>query len=543
MPPRMMPGITVQRDIEYVERGGKSRTLDLFLPEKTDSVLPVIVWIHGGGWKSGSKEMTPRIPFVRFGYAFASLNYRLSGEAPWPAQLDDCKAAIRWLRANAAKFHLDPDRIGVWGQSSGGHLVAMLGVTGDKDNRVQAVCDWSGSHDLVALFDLKVRNQDGTTGSPIIELLGGPGVATKPKAAQASPLTHVSKDAPPFLIMHGDKDPLIPIKQSELLDAALRKAGVECKFVVVPGAGHGFGGPDINNQVVEFFDKHLKSSTAPAAAPSARATTTRHPASTGIQWIDVHNHFYPDNFVHADFSDSVRVALAQMDQAGISKKILLPPPVGVRPDVRFLQACQQACRSHRDRFAFGCCADLNAMITNSTNVTDALRHEAGREIRFGVLRPGATIRAERHARHAFDASGHDHVLPAASDLLRGEVHRLQTRGAEAVDLHARDPEIPARLQRRRLRDHRALLAHRRDDAHHDVVELRRVEGQALLKLREQAGQQIDRLHLVEAAVLLAFAARRAHSVEDHRVGHGDSPIDKPLWCSSHSDQVTKQVLG
>ena len=175
--------------------------------------------------------------------------------------------------------------------------------------------------------------------------------------------------------------------------------------------------------------------------------------------------------------------------------------------------------------------------------TDALRHEAGREIRFGVLRPGAAIRTERHARHAFDASGHDHVLPAASDLLRGEVHRLQTRGAEAVDLHARDPEIPARLQRRRLRDHRALLAHRRDDAHHDVVELRRVEGQALLKLREQAGQQIDRLHLVEAAVLLAFAARRAHSVKDHRVGHGDSPIDKPLWCSSHSDQVTKQVLG
>jgi acetyl esterase/lipase len=256
-PAQLSPGTSVQRDLEYVEGGGRSRSLDLYVPENPAGALPVVVWIHGGGWRSGSKDMVPALSLLSHGYAIASINYRLSGEAPWPAQLDDCKAAIRWLRANAPRQHLDPNHIGVWGSSSGGHLVAMLGVTGDQDSRVQAVCDWSGSHDLVALFDLQVPGENGKTAFPIIELLGGKGVATKAKAAQASPLTHVSRDAAPFLLMHGDRDQLIPIQQSELFDAALRKAGAECKFVVVPGAGHGFGGTEIDNQVAEFFDQHL----------------------------------------------------------------------------------------------------------------------------------------------------------------------------------------------------------------------------------------------------------------------------------------------
>jgi acetyl esterase/lipase len=398
-------GTTVQRDVEYVEGGGKSRCLDLYAPDRSDGALPVVVWIHGGGWKTGGKEMGPAPMLVPHGYAVASINYRLSGEAPWPAQLDDCRAAIRWLRANAAKYNLDPNRIGVWGQSSGGHLAAMLGVTGDKDGRVQAVCDWSGPQDLVEMFDLKMRNPDGAMDQPVIELLGGPGVATKQKAAEASPITHVTKEAPPFLIMHGDNDRLVPLKQSELLDAALRKAGVECKFVVVPGAGHVFGGPDIFKQVAGFFDQRLRrppgqaqaqATTAPAAAaPRETGGAASRPAGS-LQWIDVHNHIYPDK--NGDFSESVRVALALMDQAGISRKMLLPPPAGMRPDERFLKSCQEACKANRNRFAFGAASDLDSMMLNESNVTDALRRDFEKKAEE-IVRQGASSFGEVFVMH------------------------------------------------------------------------------------------------------------------------------------------------
>jgi acetyl esterase/lipase len=220
--------------------------------------LPVVVWIHGGAWWAGSKEFSPTTPLLSRGYATARLNYRLSQEAPWPAQIDDCKAAIRWLRNNSGTYHFDPDRIGVWGASAGGHLVAMLGVTGDKDSRVQAVCDWFGPADLTTMFELKLPNQNRENTSPVVQLLGGPKAATKEQAAAASPLMYVNKNAAPFLIMHGDKDPLVPLSQSEQLDAALRKVGANSELVVIPGAGHGLAGPDIFKQVQEFFDKHLK---------------------------------------------------------------------------------------------------------------------------------------------------------------------------------------------------------------------------------------------------------------------------------------------
>ena len=150
---------------------------------------------------------------------------------------------------------------------------------------------------------------------------------------------------------------------------------------------------------------------------------------------------------------------------------------------------------------------------------DALRHEAGGDVGGRVLRPGAAVGADGDARHAFDAAGDDHVFPAARHFLRRQVHGLEAGGAEAVDLHAGDLHVPAGLQRRRLGDHRALLADGRDDAHHHVVELGRIEAVALLQLRQQAGEQVDGLDLVQAAVLLALAARRANGVEDHGVRH------------------------
>jgi acetyl esterase/lipase len=258
-------GTTVLRNLEYVKGGHERQKLDLYLPEKLEPApLPVIVWIHGGGWQAGSKDRCPAIPFVAKGYAVASINYRLSQHATFPAQIEDCKAAIRWLRANAAKYHLDADHIGAWGASAGGHLVALLGTTGnmkqwdvgdnkDQSSRVQAVVDWFGRTDF--------RTVGSRADSPVTKLLGGPVAENKEKATQASPVTHVTKGDPPFLIMHGDMDPLVAASQSEELTEALKKAGVEVTLKILKGAKHGgpeFSTPESRKLIADFFDKHLK---------------------------------------------------------------------------------------------------------------------------------------------------------------------------------------------------------------------------------------------------------------------------------------------
>lgn len=274
---RLPEGVRALRDIEYVNGGGQAQSLDLFLPEKSEGSLPIIVWIHGGGWRAGDKRGGPALPFTTRGYAVASLNYRLTPKAIFPSQIEDCKAALRWLRAHAKEHNLNPDRIGVWGSSAGGHLVALLGTSGgvkdlegnsgnpDQSSRVQAVCDWFGPTDFAqmeahALNPGKPFNHDGAD-SPESVLVGGPIQENKDKVRRANPLTYVTADDPPFLIMHGDKDPLVPHHQSELLEAALKKAGVEVTFQTIKGAGHGgpgFQDPQATKTIEEFFDKHLK---------------------------------------------------------------------------------------------------------------------------------------------------------------------------------------------------------------------------------------------------------------------------------------------
>ncbi|MBI4657701.1 MAG: alpha/beta hydrolase [Verrucomicrobia bacterium] len=261
-------GARVYRDLEYVPGGHERQKLDLYLP-KEGNHLPLIVWVHGGAWLGGNKDRCPAVPFLREGYAAASINYRLSQHAVFPAQIEDCKAAIRWLRANAAKYGIDPGHIGVWGSSAGGHLAALLGTTGDVKefetgenlqvtSRVQAVCDWFGPTDFTQMSKFASRIDHDAADSPESKLIGGPVQQHKEKAARANPITFVSKDDPPFLIMHGDQDPLVPMNQSELLQEALKVAGVNTTLHVVRGGGHGFGGPDINRMVREFFAKHLK---------------------------------------------------------------------------------------------------------------------------------------------------------------------------------------------------------------------------------------------------------------------------------------------
>jgi acetyl esterase/lipase len=267
--PKLPEGTKVHRDLEYVKGGHERQRLDLYLPEKADKPLPVILWVHGGAWLTGSKDSGgPALPFVSKGYAVASINYRLSQHAKFPAQIEDCKAAIRWLRANAKTYNLDPDHIGVWGASAGGHLVALLGTSGDvpelegkegatdQSSRVEAVVDWFGPSDVTKMGG----SHDGPD-SPEAKLLGGPVQENKDKAARANPIAYVSKDDPPFLILHGDKDTSVPFTQSELLEEALRKAGVDVTLRPVKGAGH--GGPQFSSEenrklVEEFFDKHLK---------------------------------------------------------------------------------------------------------------------------------------------------------------------------------------------------------------------------------------------------------------------------------------------
>jgi acetyl esterase/lipase len=294
---RVPPGVTAHRDLAYVVDGHERQKLDLFVPEKSDGPLPLIIWIHGGGWQNGSKDGCPplRTGFTDRGYAVASLNYRLSGHAVFPAQIEDCKAAIRWLREHAEDYRLDPQRFGVWGSSAGGHLAALVGTSGDvkafdvgphldQSSRVQAVCDYFGPTDFTVFVTTPGYERHATANSPEAKLLGGPVAENKDKAARASPITYVSRDDPAFLIVHGDEDPVVPINQSQLLHDALERAGVNSHFHTIKGGGHGqgFGGAEIEPMVNGFFDRVLKA--RPLPANPGPATTSGDYQLDGERW-------------------------------------------------------------------------------------------------------------------------------------------------------------------------------------------------------------------------------------------------------------------
>jgi acetyl esterase/lipase len=269
--PTLPEGTTALTDLAYVPDGGPRRTLDLYVP-KSEAPVPLIIWVHGGGWQGGSKQNPKAIRFLTRGYAVASINYRLSQMAPFPAQIQDCKAAVRYLRSIAKEHNIDPDRFGAWGESAGGHLVAMLGTCEETafdeqpdgkrpSARVQAVCDWFGPSDFATFLDGVAAERREALVQILEKLFDGPLDQKKELARRASPAAHVSKMAAPFLIVHGDKDPIVMLKQSELLHAALGKAGVESTLHVVPGGSHGgpgFDSAEVRAAIEQFFDKHLK---------------------------------------------------------------------------------------------------------------------------------------------------------------------------------------------------------------------------------------------------------------------------------------------
>jgi acetyl esterase/lipase len=268
-PPQIFP------DIEYRRIGDKSLTLDLY-SQPQDEPLPMVIWVHGGAWRMGENKQPPAVPLLTYqGFAVASITYRLSQEALFPAQIQDCKAAVRWLRAYARQYNLNPDKIGAWGASAGGHLVSLLGLAAnvpafeegdhlDYSSQVQAVCDWYGPTDFLQMDSQALAGSPllhDAADSPESQLVGGPIQENRDKAAEANPITYITREHPPFLIMHGAQDPLVPFHQSQLLAQALTAAGVPVTFMPVIGAGHGgegFRQPALLQQVVEFFTYHLK---------------------------------------------------------------------------------------------------------------------------------------------------------------------------------------------------------------------------------------------------------------------------------------------
>lgn len=190
------------------------------------------------------------------GYAVAAIEYRLSPEATFPSQLEDCEAAIRWLRTNSARHGLNAERIGVWGHSSGGHLAALLGLAGE----VQAVCAISTPTDLIRMHRDAIGNpiMDPRVPGAIEALLGGPIDTRLDKARAASPIHHVNSNSAPFLLIHGAKDRTVPVNQSELFAAALKTAGVETTLKIFPHGRHSPGSLSRRSLIKGFFDRHLR---------------------------------------------------------------------------------------------------------------------------------------------------------------------------------------------------------------------------------------------------------------------------------------------
>jgi acetyl esterase/lipase len=257
-------------NLPYVENGHARQKLDLYLPAQPKG--PLLVWIHGGGWRTGSKDKPPGLALVKNGVAVASIEYRFSQDAIFPAQIEDCKAAIRWLRAHAKEYGYRDDMFAAWGASAGGHLVALLGVTGqvhdfdvganlDQSSAVQCVIDWFGPADFPA-YDpasptpmVQPENPD----SVIAQLLGGPMSQKLELAKRASPVMWVTKEAAPMLIMQGTADPLVPPDQSRRLADKLKAAGADVTLDIIEGAGHGgpqFTAPEKLKLMFEFLTKH-----------------------------------------------------------------------------------------------------------------------------------------------------------------------------------------------------------------------------------------------------------------------------------------------
>lgn len=272
---------TSHLNIEYANIEGFSLQLDIHTPDQQTAPTPLIIWIHGGGWQGGSRSLSPngfQLRQAQRGYAVASLSYRLSGRAKFPAQIYDVKTAIRWLRANAQTYNLDVNKFAVWGSSAGGHLSVLVGTSSaagaledfssgnaNQNSKVQAVLDWFGPTDLLQMDANALPCTiicHSCSGSPEANLLGCPIPNCRLKAKRPNPIRFINSNSiyPPFLIMHGTADCSVPPHQSQLLQNALTSIGATSNLVLLEGAGHGgaqFTTPENLALVDNFFDTNL----------------------------------------------------------------------------------------------------------------------------------------------------------------------------------------------------------------------------------------------------------------------------------------------
>ena len=271
-------------DIAYAA-GSNAQKLDIFLPDTIKEKNPVLVWIHGGGWKGGDKSEfrnSNRLKELRKrGYAVVVINYRLSGEAKFPAQIFDVKAAIRWVKANGATYKFNPEKIGVWGSSAGGHLSALAGTSGNVPeledlnqgnsnftSKVHVVVDWYGPTDFLQMDSMALAqgcssSNHNAANSPESELIGFP-ITTRPDlVAKANPITYISNDDPPFFIEHGLIDCIVPNGQSQQLYSQLLPVlgAQKVKLKLLDATGHGgglFSSASTVTEAIDFLDTYLK---------------------------------------------------------------------------------------------------------------------------------------------------------------------------------------------------------------------------------------------------------------------------------------------
>jgi acetyl esterase/lipase len=278
--PKVPPGVEVVSDVEYGKVNGRALHLEVAVPKvRPDRPMPALLWIHGGGWQEGTHKQNVAIGFAAKGWFTGSVEYRLSGEAKWPAQIEDCKLAVRWLRANAAKWNVDPDRIGVWGISAGGHLVTCLGTMDETagydvgahtnfSSRVQAVVDYCGPTDFTKGSGGVVNSKEGEDAAVLLKLFGMKYTENPAVWKSGSPLQFVSSKAPPFLIVQGDSDNIVPTAHAEKLLEKLKANGVPAELILVKNGNHVMlpakpgqpavpSIPELNQRVVKFFDQHL----------------------------------------------------------------------------------------------------------------------------------------------------------------------------------------------------------------------------------------------------------------------------------------------
>lgn len=273
---------TVVSDVPYCTGGGQSLLMDVFLPKRRNRrPTPAVLWIHGGGWERGDKNGNSGAQLLaNAGFVTASLFYRLSGDSPFPADIEDCKCAIRFLRANATKYGIDPKRIGVAGASAGGHLAELVATAGPNaglegaggwqktSSKVEAASAYYGVSD----FTVGAMQIQRHTGAVVLKLFRGSEKEKPELYRKASPLFYVSKDAPPLLLVHGEKDDLVPFEQSVRMAERYRQAGLKVELILVKNAGHDFrqvgdsaispSVETVHRKTVEFFERYLLSTSS-----------------------------------------------------------------------------------------------------------------------------------------------------------------------------------------------------------------------------------------------------------------------------------------